>query len=433
MYEDEGDAGFWGALSSLTKKAKCPIFLTANVVPDALLSSSIRYRHLETFLPKPKECVTKMRQIIKSEGFSLIDTFAYPSVTDKQLSFIAQLCKCDLRRVINELQLYASGPSVMKTDGDATTESSTPEITYDSRVDFATPIITDISPKQVSPHDLSLLTIRGKNFTSLRASGRDIFVQVSIGNQLCPAVRILNDSTILAVLPSYLPPRGVDDFGVIEKTGQESRTSRFAPLSIHFHCAFGLISTLDATTSTTELCDGTSSISLGRRWNVEYAFPYPRHVILDYVRSRTTGNDGESGEEELECEATTAPGLHSYTITNSTSKGEDVRKEAALILEEGVRDWNASHFERIECEVVCDRACAPDNEQCLRKLEVLSSQAHLTSDAAMLEDALECGGLPFLVGEVPGFGASLVNDVAGNRSHSEGSEKRLFRDANARP
>jgi hypothetical protein len=66
MYEEEGDAGFWSALSSLTKKAKCPIFLTANVVPDALVSSTIRYLHLATSLPKPKECVAKMPSSVSS-------------------------------------------------------------------------------------------------------------------------------------------------------------------------------------------------------------------------------------------------------------------------------------------------------------------------------------------------------------------------------
>jgi hypothetical protein len=47
----------------------------------------------------------------------------------------------------------------------------------------------------------------------------------------------------------------------------------------------------------------------------------------------------------------------------------------------------------------------------------------------LLEDGFEFGGVPFLAGVVPGFGASLVNDVVGNNIH----EKKLLRDANARP
>jgi hypothetical protein len=435
MYEEEGDAGFWSALCSLTKKAKCPIFLTANVVPAALLSSTIRYRHLVTSLPKPKDCVSKMRRIIKSEGFRRLDTCVDRSVADKHLSLIAQLCKCDLRRITNELQLYASGLPVSKTDGNATgVESSiSDEITCRARTEYATPTITDFSPKQVSPHDLSLLTITGTNFTCFRASDcSDTVLQVSIGNQLCPAVQLLNDSTILAVCPPFLPPPGVNDCCVTESTGHESRTSRFAPISIRSYGSFGLISTLVATTSTTELCDSTSIASLDRKWNVEYGFPPPRHGILDFVYSRATDSDSESVEEEFKYEATTVPELHSHAPTNSISKSKDVKNEAALILEQGVRDWNSAHSEGMESKSECPRISASDSESLL-KLQVWSSQAQLASDAAMLEDAFEFGGMPFLAGEVPGFGASLVNDVAGNNIHSEGNETRLLRDANARP
>jgi hypothetical protein len=428
MYEEEGDAGFWSALSSLTKKAKCPIFLTANVVPDALLSSTIRYRHLETALPRPKDCVSKMRRIIENEGFGRLNTFADLSAGDKQLALIAELCKCDLRRIINELQLNANGPPLPQTDGDANMEITPDEMTCDTTTDYATPIITDISPKQVSPHDLSLLTITGKYFTSFRATDcSDNLLQVSIGNQLCPAVQLLNDSTVLAVCPSFLPPLGVNDFGVIERTAQESRTCRFAAVSIRFYGSFGLISS----TSTIDLCAGASIASLGQRWNIEYAFPPPRHGILDYAQSHAADNNDDEGVvEEFERDPTSSAKLHSRVASRPRAKRKYVKKEAAMILEEGVRAWNSDHYERMESDNDCPRKSPPDIDS-LRKLQVWSSQAQLASDAAMLEDAFELGGIPFLAGEVPGFGASLINDVAGN--NTEGNEKRLLRDANARP
>ena len=435
MFEDEGDSGFWSAMSNLTKKAKCPIFLTANVVPDSLASSTIRYLHLETSSPKPKECVAKLRRILKSEGLNLKGKFSEDPSANEQLSLIAQLCKCDLRRAINELELYATSLPLSK-DCDASPleiELSTTTTTA-SRPELLVPFICDISPKEVSPHDFSLLTIRGKHFKffSTRDCNETSLV-VTIGNQLCPAVQRMDDATILAVCPPCSLALGVADSGVIERTGRESRTSRFAPVSIYLYARDRVITRSDAVvTASTDLCDGTSCDALGRKWNIEYAFPPPRYGMLP---SRAV--DEESAEADFACERSAGNEMREVAMTDKNSPSSFTKEEAVAILEEGVGEWMAKHSEsdtKEDTECTLAPAMHP-NLQSAKELLDLSSLSGLSSDAAYLEDAFEFGGVPFLAGVVPGFGSSLVNDIAGNnvQSNPEGNERKLLRDANARP
>lgn len=437
IFEDEGDAGFWAAMSTLTKKAKCPIFLTANVVPDSLLASHIRYLHLETSSPKPDECVAKMRRILKSEGLSRTERFAEGSAANKQLSLVAQLCKCDLRRMINELQLFATAPPLASDNNTSPMECEASMGESASVAEYRGPIISDISPREVSPHDLSLLTIQGKYFT-LFSTGNcpEMELKVSIGNQLCPAVKVLDDSTILATCPPCSVGPGVTDSGVIESTGRESRTSRFAPVSIQLFTKGHALSRSDAImTSTTELCDGTPYTSLGRQWNIQYAFPPPRFGMST---NQLGDSDEESAEEEFGCDEVSARSTVPDTFpTEETSRCVFTKEDAEVMLDNGVREWKAVHSEsetKSDADVPCAQVIKPDAESA-QVLNALSSLTELSSDAAFLEDGFELGTVPFLAGVVPGCGASLVNDVSGNnvQGNSEGNERKLLRDANARP
>jgi len=433
MFEDEGDSGFWAAMSTLTKKAKCPIFLTANVVPDSLVSSHIRYLHLETSSPKPQECVSTMRRILKGEGLNRTETYSESSTTEKKLSLIAQLCKCDLRRVINELQLFATAPPQTKDSGDSPMECDSCVMASVSAAKFLAPIISDITPTEVSPHDLSLVTIKGENFTAFSTGDRpETVLKVLVGNQVCPAVKVVDDSTILAVCPPCSPPSGVADSGVVVASGRESRTTRFAPVSIHWYVRGRILSRSDAeATATMELRDGTSYTSFGRQWNIEYAFPPPRYGML---ANRRADSDEESDEAEFGCQNSIEQALPDTAMTESFSQQAFSKKEAAAMLEEGVREWKTGHSESDGTEKACAQAISPDAESA-QVLDTLSSLTELSSDAALLEDRFEYGGVPFLAGVVPGFGSSLLNDVAGNyvQVNSDGNERKLLRDANARP
>ena len=336
MFEDEGDAGFWSAMSALTKKAKCPIFLTANIVPDSLVSSHMRYIHLETSRPSPDECVTKMRRILRSEGLNRTESFPDGPLANKQLSLIAQLCKCDLRRVINELQFFATAPPPTIDSSDSfVMETESPEATIVSSASFPFPLVTDVSPTEVSPYDFSLLTIKGKWFTAFVGSDcPETELSVSIGHQLSPAVKVLDDTTILAVCPPCALAPGIEDSGVIAQTGQESRTSRFALLSIQLHARGRLIARSDAdVTTTAELCDGTPYTSLVRQYNIEYAFPPPRYGML---ADDPVDSDEDSVEAEFGCNDKQRPANNTDSIDSVTAQREYTEEKFTAIFEKGL-------------------------------------------------------------------------------------------------
>lgn len=433
MFEEEGDSGFWTAMSTLTKKAKCPIFLTANTVPDSLLASHIRYLHFEMTTPMPNECVKKLRRILKSEGLHRTERFAESSAANKQLSLIAQLCKCDLRRIINELQLFSTAPPLPSDASESSAQVESSEAASVSASEYVAPIINEISPKEVSPHDLSLVTITGSNFTR---DGIETNLTVSIGKQICPAVKVLNESTILAVCPPCHLQSGITDSGVIRSTGRESRTSRFAPVSIRLFSHGRLLSRSDAdVTATAELCDGTPYTTLGRHWNIEYAFPPPRYGMP--VANDRADSDEESDEAEFEGSMNADADVRAPPETvETTARCVFTEEEAAAILQKGIREWEAAHSERgVKSERTFSGTIITSDAASAQQLEALYSLTRLSSDASLLEDELEFGGVPYLAGVVPGFGSSIVNDVASKNmpSNSEGQEKKLLRDANAKP
>ena len=104
LYEEQGDNGFWTALSDLYKRSKCPIILTANTVPKNLTSKGFRFAHIEVGTPTPAECARKLYEAARAEGLTLC-----ASETDamKGLEQIATLGNCDLRRLLHELQVFS--------------------------------------------------------------------------------------------------------------------------------------------------------------------------------------------------------------------------------------------------------------------------------------------------------------------------------------
>ena len=106
------DTAFWPALAQVAQKAKCPIVLTATSVPAELNNSRFKYITLDR--PLPQECSIKMAQVSKSEGMSFNDISLEEKL--KRLSLIAEVCQCDMRKILNTMQLFAkSRPSSMPT------------------------------------------------------------------------------------------------------------------------------------------------------------------------------------------------------------------------------------------------------------------------------------------------------------------------------
>ena len=71
-------------------------------MPPALYdSNTLRYRSEHFERPSPSECINKMEDIAKSEGMVLGG-----DATNDGLSVIAEHFDCDLRRIVNEMQLF---------------------------------------------------------------------------------------------------------------------------------------------------------------------------------------------------------------------------------------------------------------------------------------------------------------------------------------
>mmetsp|Transcript_12771 Transcript_12771/g.14165 ORF Transcript_12771/g.14165 Transcript_12771/m.14165 type:complete len:282 (-) Transcript_12771:288-1133(-) len=135
LFDVEGDAGFWAALGSLAKSTKCPIILTANHCPSQLHNNnSLSCQRFQLERPTPIECSSKLLHICRTENLQFRPDLLLPeedtvgegekggSDSDndndairiqKQLSTIATSCHCDLRKMIQELQVFSCSASAI--------------------------------------------------------------------------------------------------------------------------------------------------------------------------------------------------------------------------------------------------------------------------------------------------------------------------------
>jgi DNA polymerase III delta prime subunit len=412
IYEAAGDAGFWSALAAVAKTAKCPIFLTANSVPFMLRqSSAIRYMHIETVRPSPLECVPKILQTMRQhDGLQIRSEWGGVSTCDR-LAMIAEVCHCDVRRIIHELQLFATtyanldrGALPCKTD-DESLESFPKQANL---VVQAQPKITSIQPSSISARKFSVITIKGENFLSLmarrsshsaastevNAEMQDKDLDIQIGDQACPKVRIVDDSTIFALCPPCRLPSSVDPFTCrFRENNRKNLSTQVATTSIRPAGKLGCVDVLEKTAQLIELFNGTQLASTTRA-QVSYRFY-------------------EDPDSEHEFEA--------GKPLSETSRNED---DDVARFDECLTIWNASLLKVTECSSVASadytapRKCQDSDWEMLEVLEALSKEKHLTSDAAYLEELQ--GGIPSLSGACKGFGYTLTHE-----SVSSGGELRL--------
>lgn len=395
IYESSGDNGFWSALHDLTKKARCPVFLTANSFPNGLSSASLRFRHMITCRPSPMECAKKMEQVLDREGIRLVTQHGNNSSTLKALSSVAELCSCDIRRIMHELQLFFCTGEHQGT-GTFFAENSIsvpPCVAVSETKENADVIIDEVSPKVVAHDKCSLLTIKGRNFFSLANKEFTESAKVFFGGEVCPAAKIVDDETILAVCPPCSRPDGVDNFGR-RKTQflRPSLQTRFAPLSLQS----GLIES--SPIRSISLVDD-SSISVVIRCNIEYSFPEEDEDEGDI--------EFEGGDRSPTCawHSSTASCLAKRKDYLSRSDKEEIIEAAEEMLRiELERLSNQSSSASPSPPVgLCDQDSntgdsKKDDEQILERL---SRDCELRSDASMLEDH---EGALFLSGASPGFG-----------------------------
>lgn len=406
LYDANGDSGFWTALSELSKRAKCPIFLTANVLPAALYSSSFRYTHVETSCPSPKECVPKMLQIADTEGFSIRKSQEHAK--EKHFELIAELCNCDLRRIAHELQLFSRAPKQsidrVETKVGAILEEGTERENEDNR-----PRISEVRPGSIPSDSMSLLTINGAHFMTLAVppglGSTGYPVTIFVGDQECPQARIMDDSTILAVCPPCRLAGDINKWGNYQGTHQRSLAVSYSPISIYGNNKMGIGSTTRGAVFSTELPDGSKVASLDTPTVLEYHFQ-PSFSSHEELHGKSETNSGDESEEEEFQDTDTGPQSSKSTINLSVLDNKPAPevdwKLMAHILKDGIDAWASKDNAVAQTEIKMS-----DDSHGGEVLDALASQRELASDAALFEE-YGLVGIPYLSGACRGFGFDLT-------------------------
>eukprot|EP00980_Cylindrotheca_fusiformis_P012687 scaffold3103_cov136-Cylindrotheca_fusiformis.AAC.25 len=372
LFDEHGDSGFWSGLISVAKTAKCPILLTANHrIPR--LATIPNAQSLELKRPSPENCRTKLLQVCRHEGIHTRPELTMEVVQGKLIR-VAELCQCDVRKMMHELQSFCHSKPVDTIAMDQRNEG--PKEGLPSRLATRLPRLESIKPARVASDQYSVVTVTGKGFGFLE----NYHWQAVIGQQACKG-HVVDDETLLVLCPP--------NDGCVA-----------APVSIQ--CSNGCVLRGDRVSK--EELPGTSHL-LGR---------HPLHV--HFYQDERLSSDDENDEEECEFEHTTDDGK-----CQKASVRDVVTRES--IEERGMNLWDT---------VVADTKTVPTNLErqvttsqqdieLLATLNKLSENAQLLSDAAMFEDFQH--GLPFLSGACKGFGFDMTdsNQGEGGKPKKDGS------------
>eukprot|EP00550_Attheya_septentrionalis_P010769 CAMPEP_0198305188 /NCGR_PEP_ID=MMETSP1449-20131203/57779_1 /TAXON_ID=420275 /ORGANISM="Attheya septentrionalis, Strain CCMP2084" /LENGTH=1326 /DNA_ID=CAMNT_0044007719 /DNA_START=96 /DNA_END=4076 /DNA_ORIENTATION=+ len=471
LFENDGDAGFWSALSALAKKAKCPIVLTATSPPGPLINSCIGFNEATLTLPSPMECVKKMVHVAKMEGISWRTKRSNVNETidvKERLCHIANLCYCDLRRIMNEMQLFAHASSRSEVMTRTLIDKALQPACKFTRIPLPVlthPSITDVSPCIVSHDSFEVLTIRGRNFVdaveqaSEKNKGMPGQLVVRIGNQSCPSVRVLDDNTMLAICPPCFVPTNATGLGVVRDDIDDSITSRYAPVSILVKNTDGsIIASTDNVTL--DHIEGSCALSAPRCWNIEYEFPDLSDRLQAICkkqfddrknksrlkkRKNTDLSSDSENEFEMDCDPKPAIGLLQEEEKENLRVNGSIKSPPAAI-DVNLKDF-AFMFNKAAAglDVTFAESTLPvSNETPLEQIDTsayemdtLAQSMEMFSDAAVLEDAFTTNAIPYLAGAVPGFGPDLVDGVPASLTTSanpfEMNSKKLQRNGSNKP
>lgn len=438
IFESDGDTAFWSALNDLTRKARCPVFLTSNAFPRGLVSSSARFRHARTTLPTKLECANKMMQLIQQEGVCSQQDVEETMLKD--LKRLAELCGCDIRNIMHELQLFASLNALQPSMRESTMSEvqSRTEILPASAI---RPVITieSVSPKLVPSSSYSLIIIKGKDFGLLSLSNRTDgpSLEVFVGDQRCPLATLVDNETILAVCPPCSIPGYVDVTGC-RKTStaigrQSSPEARFAQLTIQSSQSTGSRPISSSSVASHLLLDD-NRISVSSICNVEYTFPdvAPRKIV-------NANKDSDDDDSISECEFgdkglsdNAWKTFQTSFLTKKKSPGEPILgetsglEEAKLLFTKELEKLKAVTTENASQAKVDGQSDAPAVDRDIEEtLDILARDLQLASDASLLDSHT---GLPFLTGASPGFGYLFTPEGS---SSSASSSSKLSRHGNS--
>lgn len=420
MFEE--DTGFWLGLTQVAQKAKCPIILTANSSPSEL--TNFRHQCINLNRPLPQECSTKMAHAAKSTGMCFNHDLGSEAILNR-LSSIAEVCQCDLRKILNEMQLFHFAESLQHTrsarvDMDTfeiqrATDCSTHRGTVDDR-----PIIVSIEPKIIPKDRHTLITITGKNFFSAtfpaqrcNAGSASLF----IGDKECRHFRIVSATEIIAVCPPCNIPKGVSEEAIYQddlSKNIDCLSCKFVEVSVRKKCASGVI-----LHSNSRL--GVAN-NASKNWNIEYDILLRDDAWVEYVSKEDFIRKSKSQKEAQERAAIENDSLMlSFDGEEFEEKTVPHRKNVQVQPDEGSEATMESECEMvvISPQTMLDSAIA-EIEACEEAFELqpppdvhgknivefnqFADQLGLLSDAILLDDSISGLAIPSLSGSVEGFG-----------------------------
>lgn len=431
----------------MAQKAKCPIVLTATSVPAEL--SNFRFKYITLERPLPQECSIKMAQVSKSEGMSFHDISLEEKL--KRLSLIAEVCQCDMRKILNTMQLFAKSEPSNNTKVDMNNFGLQPNANCSSNmsnvvVEDDRPLVSTVEPKLVPRDKHTLITITGKGFssTTFPAQPSDMFqpTVVFIGGKECTHFRVISDTQIIAVCPPCVIPRGVSKDIRYEEEGSKNidcLTCKFAEIVVYKKSSNGLLLHSNSHLG----AFGTKSNS----WNVEYDIQLrdddweARASKDDLARklnaqkkaqkNMADNNDGlmsSSDEEEFDAK----PGPKKKEIESESEEDDkplDDKKLGVASTEkmEDKHDSKESETEelidvdpqtlldeviaKLDCKEPSREAMVPSDTNPMSLIDANNFADELArlSDAILIEDSLSSLAIPSLSGAVEGFGSHAID------------------------
>ena len=405
--------------------------------------------------PIPEECSMRMAEVARSEGMSFNDDIDLEEKL-KRLSLVAEVYQCDMRKIINEMQLFhfaqcqQSNRNVkvdMNNFGlrlNNANCSSHPSIVVEDR-----PLIMNVEPNLVPKDRHSLITITGKGFAPTSFPAQPNMVEPAIlfvGGRKCDHFRVVSDTKIIAVCPPCTIPNGVSAKAAYEVEGSEHidcLTCKFVEVSVRKKCSNGL------------LLDSSSHLE-SNKWNLEYdiqlrddgwAEKTSRNDLIRKLNARkkvqknnANENDGLMSSDEEEFDPTSNPPASSRDDKNEL-ENDDVTMDDPPE-EEPVETSD------VDPQALLDEALAEIGGSCdgaaPSKKAALSTQVHQVplcdvnhfadelgrlSDAILLEDSFSSLAIPSLSGSVEGFGFHAIDSF----SETDPSIDKLCKGKNKKP
>jgi len=375
IFESDGDTGFWQSLSNVAKKAKCPIILTATIIPTNLKNSTIPYEHSILVRPSPFECASKMTQIAKAEKMRWRKDLNGEDIK-KVMATIAKFCECDLRKIMNEMQVYALGSKLstrLNVPQKAARESFGNECSHQIKY----PRVKSVKPSVVPSRSYSVVTIKGSNFL------RDGLATVTVGDQVALS-RILDEHTIVAVVPPCQISPYNDRFARVQHSlFEESLHTRYASVSVSI--------------------EGKNGFALKSKLTASDLKPFdtsvPVPTFLQY--SFDDQIDGDTDEESDE---------------NIPTYLRDINPEVLLEREANVQ------LKQLEAEgvdlslnpsvVSCSPLSPTQEESDIEMIMELSKKFEYSSDLTLFRDTNDYLKLPLIAGYVQGSDHVTNDDVS---------------------